>query len=206
MKNKITLLISGVVLGVLSVFLFQFYNKFLVISENENILDLSINVLSNLITIIFSTVVAFLVASFQIEQEKKNIAFQAKNENKNIKKEEYHSNIRYLNILKHECEINRSNVNKAIEHHDVIPAETLLKTLDNIFSMRSWDFLYLKIDVSRECYEGISKLYREFRKIKGTFLNEFEVIQLKKLSTPLNDAITLINLEIATLDSKIKDL
>lgn len=206
MKNKILPFLLGTSLGILSVFLFQCYNKFLIVSTDQDVLDLSINVLSSLIAAILSTAVAFLVASFQIEKERDNISFQMKIEKDNIKKENYTSNIRYLNVLKHECETNLFNVNSAIKNSTSIDPKTLLLTLSNIFSMDSWDVLYLKIEVNKECYEAISKLYREFRKIKGTFATEFEVIQLNNLCIPLTNAISLIETEITTLEVKINDL
>lgn len=206
MNKKINVFIFGIIIGFLSFLTYQNYSGFLVISTNEAILEVTITVLSSVLAVIFSTTVAFLVASYQMKKEKENIAFQIEIEQNNTKKEEYINNLRFLKVLKYEFEINLINVDKAVKSNASIDPKILLPNLDNIFSMNSWDILYLKIDVSEECYNEISKLYRIFRKIKGTPETEFKVIKLADLSMPLTQSIQLINSDMVDLNNKIKQL
>lgn len=199
MKKKISIFIAGITIGFIFFFILQHYKKFLVISTNEKILETTLTISSSILAVILSTTVAFLVASYQMKKEKENISYQIEKE-KNIK------NLRFLNVLKHECEINYDNIDRAVKISDSLDPEILLANLDNFFSMNSWDILYLEVDISEDCYNEISKLYRIFRKIKGTPAIEFRVIMLAELSKPLTSSIALIKSDIIDLNQKINKL
>lgn len=194
-KKSIISIITGFIIGFIFFLLLQNITQFLSVSTNETVLDTSINVLSNVLTTILSAFVAFLVAYFQIQKEK---IYQ--------EKETKLKNLRYLKVLKYESETNLFNVNQAIKSHAIINPQSFFGNIDNIISMSTWDFVYLEIQISEKCYDEISKLNRFFRKIKGTPEEEFEVSQMVNLVEPLTNVISLINLEIQSLESEITNL
>lgn len=194
MKNKGFFL--GILLGSTSSFLIflllQYCFQLVAISSDESIVITAINLLSSVVTGILSAFVAFLVAYFQVKKEKDY-----------NKKDYYKNNLKYLKVLKHESDINLYNVKKAIKNKEVIDPKMMLKNLDNTISMKSWEDLYIKIETNEQTFDTLSKLHRTFRKITGTPENEFELLHLKKLISPLEDVISLINEDISNLEKEI---
>lgn len=195
LKKSILIFSIGIITGSLFFLILLYFTNLIVISENETVIGTIIDVLATVLTTVLSAFVAFMVAYFQIQKEKR---YQTE--------KTYEKNLRYLKILLYENEINKYNVNKAIDVKDKIDPQMLYSTLDNIISMDSWAKIYLEIEISKECYDKISNLHRELRKVRGIPKENFKVTHLKNLEEPLNRTINVIELDIQKLEKKLNIL
>lgn len=176
---------SGAIVSCLFIYLLQNYYQLKLVSDQETFIIAQMELFVVVISSIISTIVAFLVVSFQINKEKEY-----------EEKDSIDENIRYLSILKHESDLNSKNIAIIIKNYEKTDSELVLKKLKETISVAYLEDLYLKIEVNDETFKSLVKLQRSIKLVTSNLDRDVDLLEIEKLEETLKNTSALLKKEI----------